>query len=97
MIPFYTENSMTLMHQVQHESYYAGYTPKLMAQPCYYARHIRHDMYFFQSGIMPYLSHSMVLGFLCYGACGAHSNQAHDFSNEGLGQSRVSPNLGFRI
>ena len=50
-IPLSAENSEVLMRHVWHKPYYARHTPKFSAQSCYYTRHIRHNMYFFQSGV----------------------------------------------
>ena len=49
-IPLCKENSAILM-RVRGKPYYARRTPKFSAQSCYYAGHIRHNMYFFQSGL----------------------------------------------
>ena len=54
-IPLCTKNSVTLMCQVWRMPYYAGRTPKFSAQSRYYTRHIRHKVYFFQSGIWAHI------------------------------------------
>ena len=44
-IPLCTKNYVTLMCRVRRKPYYAGSTPKFLAQSCCYARHIWHNMY----------------------------------------------------
>ena len=50
VIPLCANNSATRMCSVKHKPYYAGRSPKFLVQSRHCARHIRHNMYFFQSG-----------------------------------------------
>ena len=56
-----TQRIVTLMRQVRRKPYCAGHTLKFLAQSHYYTRHIRHNVYFFQSGrICPYYAKGLM-------------------------------------